>query len=222
MPRFFFFLFVLIGTGLILAQSATAQVVVYKLDFEQEGESINYNFYEEGWVVADATGGPASWVLTFFEGPLRRYITITDFGSLFYANKGSKVRAVISASASNGTPQTTFLAIGTPSETVRKQNVKVEVAGNLNGVTSSADDESELPFDVKEGDKGFAGFSRMKASFQRGRTDDANSNNLTVEETFADLITYLERRGYTAFVVDDPADDGNDGDNEADGGNANP
>jgi len=206
MLRLFILFSILIGTNLVSIQSSSAQVVVYKIDFEQEGESLNYNFYENGWVVADATGGPASWVLTFFEGPIRRYITITDFGSLFYAYKGSKVRAVISASASNGTPQTTFLAIGTPSETVRQQNVKVEVANKLEGVASSADDESELPFDVDEGDKGFAGFSKMKANLQRSRTDEANSNNLNVEETFADLITYLERRGYTPFVVAEPVD----------------
>ncbi|MFK5922208.1 MAG: hypothetical protein QM496_08510 [Verrucomicrobiota bacterium] len=205
MLRIFIFFFILTGTSLISVQSGSAQVVVYKIDFEQEGSSINYNFYEDGWVVADATGGPASWILTFFEGPLRRYITITDFGSLFYANKGNSVKAVLSASASNGTPQTTFLAIGTPSQTVRKQNIKVEVANQLEGVTSSADDESELPFDVKEGDKGFAGFSKMKASLQRSRTDDANSNNLSVEETFAELILSLERRGYTPFVVAEPA-----------------
>lgn len=205
MLRILIFFFILTGTSLISLQSGSAQVVVYKIDFEQEGSSINYNFYQDGWVVADATGGPASWILTFFEGPLRRYITITDFGSLFYANKGNTVKAVLSASASNGTPQTTFLAIGTPSETVRKQNIKVEVANQLEGVTSSADDESELPFDVKEGDKGFAGFSKMKASLQRSRSDDANSNNLSVEETFAELIISLERRGYTAFVVAEPA-----------------
>ncbi len=204
--RILILLTILLGTSLISIQSSSAQVVVYKIDFEQEGDSINYSFYEDGWLVADATGGPASWVLTFFEGPLRRYITITDFGSLFYANQGSKVRAVISASASNGTPQTTFLAIGKPSQSVRKQNIKVEVASRLEGVTSSADDESELPFNIEDGNKGFAGFSKMTALLQRNRTDDANSNNLSVEETFADLTAYLERRGYTPFIVEEPVD----------------
>lgn len=214
MLRIIIFFFVLIGSSLISVQSSSAQVVVYKIDFEQEGESINYSFYDQGWLVADATGGSASWVLTFYEGPLRRYITITDFGSLFYANQGNKVRAVISASASNGTPQTTFLAIGKPSTTVRKQNIKVEVANKLEGVTSSADDESELPFEVEDGNKGFAGFSKMKALLQRSRTDDANSNNLDVEETFEELIDYLERRGYTPFVVAEPTDP-EDGDDDA-------
>ena len=59
MTRILFFLFALAGTSLISTQSSSAQVVVYKIDFEQEGQSINYSFYEEGWVVADATGGPA-------------------------------------------------------------------------------------------------------------------------------------------------------------------
>ena len=107
MPKILF-ISTLIGTLWLAAQPASAQVVVYKLEFAKEGSSINYSFYEEGWVVADATGGPASWVLTFFEGPIRRYITITDFGSLFYASKGGTVKAVISAAAADGTPQTTF------------------------------------------------------------------------------------------------------------------
>ena len=105
-----------------------------------------------------------------------------------------------------------FLAIGTPADTIRAQNIKVRVAKILEGTASSADDESELPFSVKEGDKGFAGFSKMKANLQRSRTDSANSNNLTVEETFAELIASLERRGYTAFVVEEPAEEGEDED----------
>ena len=90
----------------------------------------------------------------------------------------------------------------------------MEVANTLEGVTSSADDESELPFDVEEGNKGFAGFSKMKLLLQRSRTDDSNSRNLDVEETFTELTDYLERRGYTPFVVvepTDPEDGGGDG-----------
>ena len=80
------------------------------------------------------------------------------------------------------------------------------MAKTLEGITSSADDESELPFSIQEGNKGFAGFSKMIADLQRSRTDSANSKKQTVEEAFAELVSHLERRGDTAFGVAEPAE----------------
>ena len=209
----------LLAAALLLLPAAEglSQVVVYKFDFAKTGPSINYGFYDEGWVVADATGGPADWVLTFREGALRYYITVDDFGSLFYANNGDHVSGVISASAADGTPQTTFLAIGDVNTSVKGLNVSVKVPQILEGVAQSADDESDVPFDTEEGDRGYAGISNMKGSLQQQRTDDANSQNLTTDETFTELVAYLERRGYVLFEVEDPGDGTGDGNGDGTG-----
>ncbi len=204
-----FLLSLAIGTAMLFgtATEADAQVVIYKFDFAKDGPSINYGFYDEAWVVADATGGSASWILTFRNGAQRRYISITDFGSFFFANKGSQVKGVISAAAADGTPQTTFLAIGELKETVRSNNITIKVPKTMNGQALSADDESELPFDSREGNVGFAGISTMKGSLQVSLTRDANDDNQTVAEAFADVTTLVERRGYSEFELATTTDD---------------
>jgi len=183
------------------APAAHSQVVIYSFDFEKEGPSINYGFYEEGWVVADAIGGPASWILMFREGPHRRYIIVEDFGSLFFPNKGKTVVGVISAAAASGTPQTTFLAIGEVEETVKGGNISVKVPKEMKGYAVSADDESDVPFTSAEGNVGYAGISKLKASLQSSRTADANRRNQTTAEALEELEAYVKRRGYTEFVV---------------------
>ncbi|MCB1230634.1 MAG: hypothetical protein KDN19_10230 [Verrucomicrobiae bacterium] len=184
-----------------IAPSAFSQVAVYRFNFEKEGPSINYGFYEEAWVVADAVGGPASWLLTFREGPHRRYVAVTDFGSLFFPNEGKNYIGVISASAASGTPQTTFLAIGEMETELKGGNVKVKVPKAMKGYALSADDESSVPFDDDEGNVGYAGISQMSGSLEVTRSKDASSRNLTAQETFDELIQYLERRGYSEFEI---------------------
>ena len=210
-----FFLTILLAAAAAFPSRTQAQVVVYKFDFKKEGASINYSFYDEGWVVASATGGPASWALTFRDGAHRRYVEVTGFGSLFFPNQGSKVVGVVSAAAASGTPQTTFLAIGELGETVKGANVSAKVPRTMKGYALSADDESELPFDSSEGNVGYAGISTMNGSLQSQRTSDANSKSWTVEETMADLIDYLKRRGFTEYEIqgEEDADDA-----DADGG----
>ncbi|NNE91513.1 MAG: hypothetical protein HKN23_07690 [Verrucomicrobiales bacterium] len=200
------------GLGFAASESQ-AQVVIYKFDFAKDGPSINYGFYDEAWVVADATGGSASWILTFRSGAQRLYITIEDFGSFFFASKSRTVKGILSAAASDGTPQTSFLAIGELGETVQAGAIRVRVPKSMKGQALSADDESMLPFDSQDGSFGYAGISSMSGKLQVRRSKDANDDRQTVAEAFADVVAYIERRGFTEF------DDGT-GDDDGDGGGA--
>lgn len=212
---------VLITGGLAFAGSAQAQLAIYRLEFDKTGPSINYGFYDEGYVIAEAAGGPATWLLTFRDEATfqNHYITIEEFGSLFYANKDALTRAVISAAAATGTPQTTFLLIGDLSKNVDSDNITVEVAGSMNGHAISADDESELPFDSRDGNVGYAGSSEIKATFQTERSNAASRDRLTVDDALADIVALFESRGFTEFTVTDPddPDDGTDPDDPDDG-----
>ena len=211
---------ILLTGVLAFAGSAQAQLAVYRLEFEKTGVSINYGFYDEGYVIADAAGGPATWFLTFRDEDTlqNHFITIEEFGSLFYANKDTLTRAVISAAAATGTPQTTFLLVGDLTRDVDSDNITVKVAGNMNGYAISADDESELPFDSREGNVGYAGASEIKATFQTERSDAASRDRQTIADALADIVEMFESRGFTEFTVADPAAaDGADGTTAADG-----
>jgi hypothetical protein len=207
---------VLLTGVLAFAENTQAQLAIYRLEFDKTGPSINYGFYDEGYAIADAAGGPVTWFLTFRdEDSLQNhFITIEEFGSLFYANKADLTRAVISAAAATGTPQTTFLMVGDLTRDVESDNISVEVAGNLNGYAISADDESELPFDSREGNIGYAGASEIKATFQTERSNVASRDRLTIADALADIVEMFESRGFTEFAVVDPAapeDDTTDG-----------
>lgn len=206
----------------LLATNANAQVVIYRLEFDKTGTSINYGFYDQGYVIADASGGPATWLLTFRDKIQNSFITIEAFGSLFYANKGDLTRAVISAAAADGTPQTTFLMVGDLTREVDSDNISVTVASELRGFAISADDESELPFDSREGNVGYAGASGIKAFYQIDRSEAASRDRQTIAEALADIVSMLERRGFVEFAVEDPADDTDDGTSGDGGGNAGP
>ncbi|MCB1086803.1 MAG: hypothetical protein KDM63_07145 [Verrucomicrobiae bacterium] len=203
-PRILLLSLATCGLFFAAAPAAHSQVAIYNFGFEKDGPSINYGFYEEAWVVADATGGPASWILLFREGAHRRYIMVEDFGSLFFPNKGKTVVGVISAAAASGTPQTTFLAIGEVEETVKAANVSAKVPKEMRGYALSADPESDVPFTSDEGDVGYAGISKMKGSLQSSRSADANRRNQTVADALTELEAYVKRRGYTEFVVATP------------------
>ena len=211
---------ILLSLGIF--EKADAQVAIYRFSFEKDGPAVNYGFYDEAWVVADAIGGPTSWVFTFKEGAVNHYVTVSEFGSLFYANNQKVSYGIISAAASTGTPQTTFLAIGELEDTVRSSdgNVSVKVADDMEGSTLSADDQSDLPFDSGDGNAGYAAISTMTGGLEARRTADANTANFTIEEAVADIVTYLEQRGFAELVIEDETDEdttdttGEDTDNE--------
>ena len=50
-----------------------AQLVVYKLNFDQAGETINYRPYQGGYYVAPVNGGTGSLILTLTTGGVKNY-----------------------------------------------------------------------------------------------------------------------------------------------------
>ncbi|WP_156346455.1 hypothetical protein [Verrucomicrobium spinosum] len=55
--------------------SARAQVAVYRLSFEQTGDSINYRPYQNGYYIAPIQGGEGTLILTLVTGNTKQYFT---------------------------------------------------------------------------------------------------------------------------------------------------
>ncbi|HRX55736.1 MAG TPA: hypothetical protein P5016_14565 [Verrucomicrobiales bacterium] len=181
---------------LLAAPRADAQVVIYRLEFSKVGPSVNYGFYHEAWVVAEATGGTASWVLVYQEGPHQKFVRVDAYGSYFQASHRGQVQGVIYATPGTNTPTSTFLALGEASSKVKSLVATVKVPKKLEGYTISGDSESELPFTVNEIDKGYAGSSKIKGELQSRMSSDANEDDLTVSETMDSVVASLKRKGY--------------------------
>jgi len=212
----------LLALGFLLPISeAFSQVVVYRIEFDDDSDAINYRPYFRGYYVAPATGGVGSILLQWISSSSERnYQTNEDFGQLFIAVDGSKKRMVLSATSTNQISSTSLLAIGQMDSTLKIEgdNFKtdIKVADKMEGSSLSADSERDLPFFGFGEDSGYAGISKIKVHLEKRRTDEANDEESTVAETLAELVTFVEGQGYTTIETATTPDAPRDGDVDTD------
>ena len=184
---------------LMTASKADAQVLVYKMDFAKSGRSINFDFYDQAFFVVDGLGGTGTFVVTYREGGRDFYLSSADSGELFFAVRPGAEKAVIRATAENGTAKSQYLLIGDLSSKIsvslRGQRVTLAVCPSLRGTALASDSEADVNFLASDGSIGFAGFANIKATLERTKTRNANKANQSVGEAVADLVTSLERQG---------------------------
>lgn len=188
---------------LSIAGGSTAQLVVYRLNFEVAGETINYRPYQNGYYIAPINGGTGSLILTLTTGGAKQYYTYASFGELFVAVKGSTRKTVLSATAANTVSTTTFYAIGSADDKIfietRSAESQVFVAKELKGYAVSADSERDLPYaSSSPNDIGVAGASYLRAIFDEGRTKDAIKNDRSLTDQVTELQTELAEQGFVS------------------------
>lgn len=206
--RTFLSLFLCLAAGFGIfelgASKADAQVLVYRLDFKKSGRSINFDFFDAGYFVVDGLGGDGSFIATYREGGRDFYLE--GSGTMFFAVKPGAERAVIRASADNGSAESKYLMIGDLDDkisvNIRGQRITLAVSSFLRGSVLASDPEDGVDF-VRGNSIGFAGFADIKAHLDRIRTHRANRANLSVAQATSDLITSLENSG-----ISDGTDDG--------------
>lgn len=206
-------LFAFLIAGLLWSgfQAASAQVLVYRLEFEKEGSSINLDLYDGGYFAVAGLGGAGSFVFTYNENGQDFYLRADDAGELFFAVKKDTSRAVIRATADSGTALAHYLVHGrvkdTVSASVRGQKISFKVAPSLAGYVVASDSEQNAEFSREDATLGFAGTASMKALLQRGLTDDINKEGLDPNGVIDLLIDKLERNGYINGLVEDDTEE---------------
>ena len=197
-------LFVSLGILWIGITSALSQVVVYEMEFEREPRSINFTFFEGGFLVLDGLDGTGSFIFTFqgIENNEIRdlYVRAENTVEAFTAIKRNQRKIVVRATAQTQTSLSHYLAIGELDDTVslqaRGRRVSFEIAPSIRGNVLVSDDESDVEFPSEDKTIGFAGMATMRLSFDRTRTRESNEENLTVAQTVSALITELEEVGF--------------------------
>ena len=180
----------------------TGSVAVFRLTFEQTGDSINYRPYQGGYYIAPLEGGSGSLILTLTTGNQKQYFTYEAFGELFVAVKGKEKRMVLSATATNEVSTTVFYAIGNTDRDIevegRNAVSKVKVAEKMVGYAVSADSEQDLPFSgtATTTSIGVAGASILTARLDETLTSVAIRDDLDVAAEVDTIIAILEGSGY--------------------------
>jgi hypothetical protein len=207
LPRLVLALCALVLSGLVSNASAqttpttsSGPVAVFRLSFEQTGDSINYRPYQNGYYIAPIEGGTGSLILTLVTGGQRQYFVYEAFGEVFVAVKGKEKRMVLSATATNDVSTTVFFAIGKTTKDLhvesRNATSEVEVAERMTGYAVSADSERDLPFSGSGTSVGVAGASILTATLDDTLTNVAIRDSLDTAAEVAAIITILEGAGY--------------------------
>lgn len=180
--------------------TGSGPVAVFRLSFEQTGDSINYRPYQNGYYVAPIEGGTGSLILTLVTGNQRQYFTYEAFGEVFVAVKGKDKRMVLSATATNTVSTTVFYAIGKTEKELhvesRNATSDVQVAEKMTGYAVSADSEKDLPFSGSGTSVGVAGASVLTARLDETLTNVAIRDSLDVTAEVDAIVAILEGAGY--------------------------
>lgn len=189
-----------------LIASASAQVLVYKLDFRND-KGVNYHTYSGGYFVAPLLGGEGTFLLTDSDGG-RTYMEAANAGRLFTAINHSETKAVISANTGTGTAAGAIMVIGDVDKTIKVSSPTVslsaKVAGKLTGMAVTADDESDADGPAKDGSLGSAGYSQLVMTLDEEETNQNNDKGYSLEKTVEALVKTLERAGYSKTAEEVP------------------
>jgi hypothetical protein len=199
--------------GRLNAQTATATVsgpvAVYRLTFEETGDSVNYRPYQNGYYIAPINGGSGSLILTLITGNVRQYFSYETFGELFVAVDGKEKKMVLSATAANDVSTTVFYAIGKTEKEIevesRNSTSKVKVAEKMTGYAVSADSEKDLPFAGAGTSVGVAGVSILTAKLDSTLTNVAIRDNASVGTEVDEIIAILTAAGYVNGIPQNTA-----------------
>lgn len=186
--------------GGTVVSDTTGPIAVWRLTFQQTGDSINYRPYGGGFYVAPVQGGPGSLILTLTTGGQKRYFTYASFGAVFVALKGSTKKMVLSATAASDVSTTVFYAIGSADKEIdfdtRNSEGSALIASKMTGYAVSADSEQDLPYAGSSNNIGVAGASNLTVKIDESLTHTANNRGNAVNDTVTDLQNILAKAGY--------------------------
>ena len=189
------------ATGGTVVSDTTGPIAVFRLTFQQTGDSINYRPYEGGFYVAPVEGGPGSLILTLITGGQKRYFTYASFGAVFVAVKGKTKKMVLSATAASSVSTTVFYALGNADHEIdfetRNSTGSALVASKMTGYAVSADSEQDLPYSGNTDNVGVAGASILTARLDETLTHSANNKSFAVNDEVTELQAILTKGGYT-------------------------
>lgn len=186
--------------GGTVTSDTTGPIAVFRLTFQQTGDSINYRPYDGGFYIAPVEGGPGSLILTLSTGGKKRYFTYASFGAVFVAVKGSTKKMVLSATAASDVSTTVFYALGTADKEIefdtRNASGSALVASKMLGYAVSADSEQDLPYAGSTSNVGVAGAANLTVKIDDSLTHTANNKGLAVNDEVTELQNILAKAGY--------------------------
>lgn len=203
----FLFLFPLLA----FSQTPTptpSPVLIYDLELEKTGRSVNYTFFKDGFLVVDPGAQSFSSIIVLSDPNTFTFYQAADLVSgsykeiLDYAGRRNVVLFGSSSQSETSTDNAALQVIG-PIDRSNKVGggMRAEYSDKMRGyllasgpeIEGTSDDDSTTAFEY-----GYAGFSKAKAEFNKGLTKEVNNQSLDASGAVDFLEKYLSNRGIPA------------------------
>jgi hypothetical protein len=180
-------------------------VLIYDLELDKTGRSVNFTFFKDGFLVVDLGASSFSSIVVLTDPNTFSFYQAADFVSgsyteiLDYAGRSNAVLFGATAGGNSTTENTALQVIG-PID--RSSGVggglRAEFSDKMRGyfLASGAEVESTTTNGTAtQFEYGYAGFSNAKAEFNKGLTKQVNNEGLDVAGAITFLEKYLSARG---------------------------
>lgn len=179
-------------------------LLVYDLELDKTGRSVNYTFFKDGYLVADPKASTFSTIVVLTDPNTFNFYQAGGFvtGSYNevrdYAGRRNAILFGATAGTSTASDNVAIQIIG-PID--RRSGVgggmKADFSERLRGyfMASGTEIESSGNGTSSKFEYGYAGFSKAKADFNKGLTKQVNGQGLDVAGAVAFLEKYLSDRG---------------------------
>jgi hypothetical protein len=179
-------------------------LLVYDLELDKTGRSVNYTFFKDGFLVADPNASSFSTVVVLTDPNTFNFYQVGGFVTGTYnevRDYAGRRNAVLFGATAGTTASSDNAAIQVVGPIDRHGSVgggmKADYSNKMRGYFMASGTETETTGNgtVSEFEYGYAGFSKAKADFNKGLTKEVNGQGLDVAGAVTFLENYLSARG---------------------------
>ena len=208
-PRF---LYALLASLVLLASSASAQLLIYDLSLDKTGRSVNYTFFDRGFLIVDLAASTFSSVIvlsdpnTFTQYQTAGLVTGSYDTMLDYSGYNHAVLFGTSSGTDNAALQVIGKIESNKSIGGKKRS---KLANKLQGyfltsgaqvdASTSNSSNSTTSNGTTTFEYGYAGFSKATATYDSNLTTKANNEGLDSADALNLVGQILSNRGVPGF-----------------------
>ena len=173
--------------------SLSAQLVVYKLEFEKVGDTVNFRAFNTGFYVAPAAGGKGTLLLGVMTGATKGQVSKDSAGDLTATTSNDSANiSMLLLGEPKATLTSTTVATTTTSSVTTRGRVPEFMSGTMLVSDTAADTGAVTDVNAT------AGTAKVKARIDMDLSKSLSKNNSTLAAAVTALQTRLTNQGYTA------------------------
>jgi hypothetical protein len=183
---------------------ASGQVLIYKMEFKQV-DTLNLEYFTEGYFVTEALGGSASFVLGGRENGRK---VLTEGSGQFAVgedNHGKRHALLSAGGGSSDEASSSFVAFGPVNTYLHMEtpiaSIRVSVASKLSGASVASGTQAATS--TAKPPEVFANICQIKAELDERQTRLSNRRGQDVAAAAAAVKILMQNKGYNAASTTD-------------------